>query len=128
MSKSYNNFINIFLPDKKLRKQIMGIQTDSTPMEAPKETENCNVFKLYALLASNEQIKEMEANYNEGNYGYGHAKQALYELICNKYAIEERFNELMNNKKLIENELIKGAVKARKIAKDVNRVRTNLGY
>ena len=65
MSKSYNNFINIFLPDKKLRKQIMRIQTDSTPMEDPKETENCNVFKLYALLASNEQIKEMEANYNE---------------------------------------------------------------
>ena len=60
MSKSYNNFINIFLPDKKLRKQIMRIQTDSTPMEDPKETENCNVFKLYALLASNEQIKETE--------------------------------------------------------------------
>ena len=130
MSKSYNNFINIFLPDKKLRKQIMGIQTDSTPMEDPKETENCNVFKLYSLLASKEQIKEMVANYNGGNYGYGHAKQALYELICNKYAIErERFNELMNNKNLIENELKKGAVKAREIAKDVlNKVRTNVGY
>ena len=130
MSKSYNNFINIFLPDKKLRKQIMGIQTDSTPMEDPKETENCNVFKLYALLASNEQIKEMVANYKGGNYGYGPAKQALYELICNKYAIErERFNELMNNKNLIENELKKGAIKARKIATYVlDRVRTNLGY
>ncbi len=130
MSKSYNNFINIFLPDKTLRKQIMGIQTDSTSMEAPKETENCNVFKLYALLASNEQIKEMEANYKGGNYGYGHAKQALYELICNKYAIErDRFNEFMNNKDLIENELKKGADKARLIAKGVlERVRTKLGY
>lgn len=130
MSKSYNNFINIFLPDKKLRKQIMGIQTDSTPMEDPKEPENCNVFKLYTLLASNEQIKEMEANYKEGNYGYGHAKQALYELISNKYAIERvRFNELMNNKDLIENELKKGAVKARVIAREVlERVRTNIGY
>ena len=130
MSKSYNNFINIFLPDKKLRKQIMGIQTDSTPMEDPKEPENCNVFKLYKLLASNEQIKEMETNYKEGNYGYGHAKQALYELISNKYAKERvRFNELMNNKDLIENELKKGAVKARVIAREVlERVRTNIGY
>jgi len=130
MSKSYNNFINIFLPDKKLRKQIMGIQTDSTPMEDPKEPENCNVFKLYTLLASNEQIIEMEANYKEGNYGYGHAKQALYELISNKYAKERvRFNELMNNKDLIENELKKGAVKARVIAREVlERVRTNIGY
>ena len=99
-------------------------------MEDPKETKNCNVFKLYALLASNEKIKEMEANYKGGNYGYGHAKHALHELICNKYAIErDRFNELMNNKNLVENELKKGAVKARKIAKDVlNRVRTNVGY
>ena len=130
MSKSYNNFINIFLPDKTLRKQIMGIQTDSTSMEAPKESENCNVFKLYALLASNEQIKEMETNYNGGNYGYGHAKQALYELICNKYAIErDRFNEFMNNKDLIEKELTKGADKARLISKVVlERVRTKLGY
>tara|TARA_B100001057_G_scaffold302847_1_gene303043 strand:- start:69 stop:1043 length:975 start_codon:yes stop_codon:yes gene_type:complete len=130
MSKSYNNFINIFLPDKTLRKQIMGIQTDSTSMEAPKETENCNVFKLYALLASNEQIKEMEANYKGGNYGYGHAKQALFEVICNKYALErDRFNEFMNNKDLIDNELKKGADKARVIAKGVlERVRTKLGY
>ena len=130
MSKSYNNFINIFLPDKTLRKQIMRIQTDSTSMEAPKESENCNVFKLYALLASKDQIKEMEANYKGGNYGYGHAKQALYELICNKYAIErDRFNKFMNNKDLIENELKKGADKARLIAKGVlERVRTKLGY
>jgi tryptophanyl-tRNA synthetase len=130
MSKSYNNFINIFLADKKLRKQIMGIQTDSTPMEDPKETENCNVFRLYKLLASDEQIAEMEANYKGGNYGYGHAKQALYELIVDKYAEERtRFNELMNNKELIEEELQKGAKKARTIAQDVlKRVRTKVGY
>ena len=130
MSKSYNNFINIFLPDKKLRKQIMGIQTDSTPMEDPKETVNCNVFRLYKLLASNEQIEEMEANYKGGNYGYGHAKQALYELIVDKYAAERvRFNELMSNKELIEKELEKGAEKARAIARVVlDRVRTNVGY
>jgi len=130
MSKSYNNFINIFLADKKLRKQIMGIQTDSTAMEDPKETESCNVFKLYKLLASTEQITEMESNYKAGNYGYGHAKQALYELIVDKYATErQRFNELMDNKELIEAELQKGAEKARTIAKEVlKRVRTKVGY
>ena len=130
MSKSYNNFINIFLADKKLRKQIMGIQTDSTAMEDPKETESCNVFKLYKLLASTEQIVEMESNYKAGNYGYGHAKQALYELIVDKYATErQRFTELMDNKELIESELQKGAKKARTIAKEVlSRVRTQVGY
>lgn len=130
MSKSYNNFINIFLADKKLRKQIMGIQTDSTSMEDSKETESCNVFKLYKLLASTEQIAEMESNYKAGNYGYGHAKQALYELIVDKYATErQRFNELMANKELIESELQKGAKKARTIAKEVlGRVRTKVGY
>jgi tryptophanyl-tRNA synthetase len=130
MSKSYNNFINIFLADKKLRKQIMGIQTYSTAMEDPKETESCNVFKLYKLLASTEQIAEMESNYKAGNYGYGHAKQALYELIVDKYATErQRFNELMDNKELIESELQKGAKKARTIAKEVlGRVRAQVGY
>jgi len=130
MSKSYNNFINIFLADNKLRKQIMGIQTYSTSMEDPKETESCSVFKLYKLLASTEQIAKMESNYKAGNYGYGHAKQALYELIVDKYATErQRFNELMDNKELIESELQKGAKKARTIAKEVlGRVRTQVGY
>ncbi|MDG1849051.1 MAG: tryptophan--tRNA ligase [Flavobacteriales bacterium] len=130
MSKSYNNFINIFLPDKKLRKQIMGIQTDSTPMEDPKEPDSCNVFKIYKLLATEEQTKNMEINYKGGNYGYGHAKQALYEVIIEKYAQERiRFNELMNNKELVEQELLKGAEKARSIAQDVlKRVRTKIGY
>ena len=130
MSKSYNNYINIFLPDKKLRKQVMGIQTDSTPMEDPKDPTLCNVFKIYKLLASQEQTNNMELNYRGGNYGYGHAKQALYEVIIEKYAQERiRFNELMNNTALIEQELLKGAEKARSIAQDVlKRVRTKIGY
>ena len=130
MSKSYNNFINIFLADKKLRKQIMGIETDSTAMEDPKETEGCSVFTLYKLLATKDDVAGMEANYKGGNYGYGHAKQALYELIISKYSVErKRFNELMENTNLIEEELQKGAVKARKIAKTVlSRVRTKVGY
>ena len=130
MSKSYNNFINIFLPDKKLRKQIMSIETSSTAMEEPKETKDCNVFKLYNLLASEADSAQMKTNYEGGNYGYGHAKQALFELITKKYTVERtRFNELMNNQSLIEEELQKGAVKARKIAEDVlQRVRTKVGY
>lgn len=130
MSKSYDNFINIFLPDKKLRKQIMGIQTDSTPMEDPKEPSTCNVFKIYKLLATDKQIIEMEVNYKAGNYGYGHAKQALYEVVVDKYNQERtRFNELMSNKELVELELQKGAKKARLIAQEVlNRVRTKIGY
>jgi len=130
MSKSYNNFINIFLADKKLRKQIMGIVTDTTPLEDPKEYENCNVYKLYALLSTKEQSEELATKYRGGNYGYGHAKQELFELIIDKYAKErKKFNELMENKDLIETELQKGAIKARKIASEVlKRVRTKLGY
>ena len=78
MSKSRNNIINIFLPDKKLRKQIMSIKTDSTPMEDPKNPDNDNIFALYRLLASEAQIQEMRVKYEGGNYGYGHAKQELY--------------------------------------------------
>ncbi|MDP5077446.1 MAG: tryptophan--tRNA ligase, partial [Nonlabens sp.] len=82
MSKSRGNFIDIFQADKPLRKQIMSIETDSTPLEDPKNTETCNVFALYKLLASDEQLEAMRANYAVGGYGYGHAKQALFELIC----------------------------------------------
>jgi len=130
MSKSYNNFIDIFLSDKKLRKQIMGIKTDSTPMEDPKVAEECNVFKLYKLLATEEQTASLKAKYEEGNFGYGHGKQELFELICEKYKTErEKFNYLMENKNIIDTELAKGAEKARIIASSVlQRVRQNIGY
>ena len=88
MSKSYDNFIDIFLPDNKLRKQIMGIKTDSTPLEEPKETENCNVFNLFKLLASERQISSLKQKYEAGNFGYGDAKKELFELICDKYKTE----------------------------------------
>ena len=77
MSKSYNNYIDIFLPDKKLRKQIMTIQTDSKSIESPKDTESCNVFNIYKLLASEEQVSALKQKYEEGNFGYGQAKQEL---------------------------------------------------
>ncbi len=130
MSKSYDNFIDIFLPDNKLRKQIMGIQTDSTPLEDPKNAENCNVFNLFKLLASEDQISSLKQKYEAGNFGYGHAKQELFELICEKFKDErEKFNHLMENKDIIDKELAKGAEKARVIAQEVlQRVRQNIGY
>ena len=130
MSKSYSNVIDIFLSDKKLRKQIMDIQTDSTPLEDPKDTTNCNVFNLYQLLASKEQSINLKSRYEAGGFGYGHAKQELYELICNKFSNErEKFNNLMENKDIIEKELQKGAERARVIAREVlSRVRQNIGY
>ena len=130
MSKSYNNFIDIFLPDKKLRKQIMGIKTDSAPMEDKKDAEVCNIYKIYKLLSTEEQATALFEKYAAGNYGYGHAKQELFELICDTYSAErEKFNQLMENKAIIDEELEKGAVKARVIAKEVlARVRKNIGY
>jgi len=130
MSKSRNNFINIFLDDKKLRKQIMSIQTDSTPLEDPKNPETDNVFALYKLLASDAETATMRANYLGGNYGYGHAKQALYELILEKFALErEKYNHYMNHLDELDDALSIGAEKARKVAATVlKRVRKNIGY
>ncbi|HAT63254.1 MAG TPA: tryptophan--tRNA ligase [Flavobacteriaceae bacterium] len=130
MSKSKGNIINIFLPDKQLRKQIMSIQTDSTPLEEPKNPDTCNVFALYNLLGSESEIAQMRKNYEGGNYGYGHAKQALFELILQKFETpRERYNYYMNNLNEVDKALQLGAEKAAKVANDVlNRVRTTLGY
>ena len=130
MSKSKGNLINLFQTDKQLRKQIMGIQTDSTPMEDPKDPDTDNVFALYKILASEAQIAEMRANYLNGNYGYGHAKQALYEVIVAKFGdAREKFDYYMNHKEEIDKALQIGAGKARLVANEVlNRVRTKVGY
>jgi len=130
MSKSKGNTINIFLPEKKLRKQIMTIETDSTALEDPKDWSTCNCFALYKLLASESEIETMKANYENGNYGYGHAKQALYELILTTFKTErERYNHYMANLHEVDAALEKGAEKARKIANNVlARVRAKVGY
>ncbi|MDX1461481.1 MAG: tryptophan--tRNA ligase [Marinirhabdus sp.] len=130
MSKSKNNIINIFLPDKQLRKQIMGIQTDSTPLEEPKNPDTCNVFALYQLLGTPEQVQQMRQNYEAGNYGYGHAKQALFERILERFSSErERYNHYMANYDEIEAALKVGAEKAKSVANGVlQRVRAKVGY
>ncbi len=130
MSKSRNNFINIFVDDKALLKQIKSIETDSTPLEEPKNPDTCNVFALYKLLGSKEEIADLRAKYEAGNYGYGHAKQALYDLMVVKFAAErEKYNYYINNLDAVDKLLLEGAAKARKVAQSVlSRVREKLGY
>tara|TARA_B100000886_G_scaffold19593_1_gene12601 strand:+ start:477 stop:1442 length:966 start_codon:yes stop_codon:yes gene_type:complete len=130
MSKSKNNIINIFLEDKLLKKQIMSIETDSTPLELPKKTDNCNVFKLFSLLASADEIKRLKVNYEKGGFGYGHAKEELFNLILTKFSDQRRkYNQLVTNKSEIDKILKQGAEKATKTANEViSRVRSKLGY
>ena len=130
MSKSKNNTINIFLPEKKLRKQVMGIATDSTPLQAPKDPDACTVFALYTIIAEPADVAEMRKKYQSGGFGYGHAKQALYEAILERFSdARTTFDYFMSNPEVLEAQLQKGAVKARGVAQQVlQRVRKNLGY
>ncbi|WP_299185979.1 tryptophan--tRNA ligase [uncultured Aquimarina sp.] len=130
MSKSKGNTINLFLPDKKLRKDVMSIKTDSTPLEEPKDPDTCNVFAIYQLIANKEQLSEMRANYLGGNYGYGHAKQALYELLIDKFSEErKRYTYYMENLEEVDKALAIGAEKASEVANKVlSRVREKVGY
>ena len=130
MSKSKGNYINIFLPDKQLRKQIMSIETDSTPLEEPKNPDTCNVFGIYKLIATTEEIATMRANYEGGGYGYGHAKTALYEKLLQRFVSErEQYNFYMNNLDKIDEALSVGASKAKPVANNVlQRVREKVGY
>ena len=130
MSKSKGNVIDIFQTDKALRKQIMSIQTDSTPLEEPKDWASCNCFALYKLLASEPQLNAMKQNYEAGGYGYGHAKQALFELVCALFSEQrERYNYYMSNLEEIDQALAIGAKKAATVATGVlERVREKIGY
>jgi tryptophanyl-tRNA synthetase len=130
MSKSYNNYIDVFLPDNELWKVIKKIKSDSTPLEEPKNPDTDITFQLYSLLASEEQTAELRRLYEGGNYGYGTAKKALYELLVERFATErERFNYYMANNDALEAELRRGEEKARAIASQtIARVREKLGF
>ena len=130
MSKSKNNIINIFAPEKMLKKQIQSIKTNSTPLEETKDWKVCNLFNIYKLLASKEEIYIMKNNYETGGYGFGHAKKELADLILNKYKEERRkFNYYISNPNEVENILKAGSSRA-KITADMvlERVRKKLGY
>jgi len=130
MSKSKNNIIDIFLAESDLKKQISSIKTDSTAMESPKNWKDCNLFNIYKLLADKNEIEIMKANYENGGYGYGHAKKELLNLILKKYSKErEKYNYYMNNLNEVEAILNNGAKKARNTADLVlKRVRSKIGF
>ena len=130
MSKSKSNIIDIFLDDKKLRKQIMKIQTQSLSVEEAKNPDECNVFKLFKIIASDDEVKKLHLRYTKGGIGYGEAKELLYHEILNRFSINrEKFFELTNNRDRVEDLLLEVAIKARKQAQKVlKRVRSRVGY
>ncbi|MEQ9262960.1 MAG: tryptophan--tRNA ligase [Owenweeksia sp.] len=130
MSKSYGNTLDLFAPKNQLKKQVMGITTDSTPLEEPKNTDTCNVFAIYSLVADENSIAEMRKNYQTGGYGYGHAKKELLNLLLEKFAgPRAKFDQYMADTNLIEEQLTQGAAKAKPIASGVlNRMRKALGF
>jgi len=130
MSKSYGNVIDVFLPKKQLKKQVMSIVTDSTPLEDPKDPETCHVFAIYKLLATAEQTEALASQYRGGNFGYGHAKTALLELILEEFGeAREKFDHYMANPDEVAAALKVGAGKARPIAQaTLSRVREKLGF
>ena len=129
MSKSYNNFIDIFLPEKELRKKVMSIVTDAKTVEEPKDADACVIFQIYSLIANNSEIFEMRNYFEKGNYGYGTAKQTLFEKIMVEFSEErEKYNYFFANEIAVQSELKKGRKKAREISEPVlKRVRKNLG-
>ena len=129
MSKSYNNTIPIFGNPKSIRKTVMSIVSDSTPMEDPKDPSKCNIFALYKLFATPEELAQMEANYRGGNYGYGHAKQALFEKMQEHFApMQARRDELAQNPDYVWDILRDGAARARVEAeKTMEKVRVAVG-
>jgi tryptophanyl-tRNA synthetase len=130
MSKSYNNYLSIFAPEKELKKQVMGIVTDSRGLEEPKDPATCNVFKLYELIASEDQITTMRANYVNGGFGYGHAKTELLNVLLNRFSeARSKYDYYMNNPAELNDKLSIGSAKAKKIATaTLRRVRTAVGY
>ena len=117
MSKSYNNTIELFGNEKAIRKKIMSIPTDSTPMEDPKDPDKCNIFALFKLFANEQQVADLAAKYRAGNFGYGHAKQALFEAYMDYFApMRRRREELEKEPGYIDEVLRKGAEKANAVA------------
>ena len=130
MSKSYKNVVDVFLPEKELKKQIMGIVTDATPLEAPKDPEKCNVFQLFRLVATPEQTADLAQRYRAGGLGYGHAKTELLGVLLERFAEERlRFDALMANPAALDAALEVGARKAAAVADaTLLRVRQALGF
>lgn len=130
MSKSYGNVIEIFADEKTLKKQVMSIQTDSTPLEKPKDTNTCNVFYLYTLFADKSEAEDLKKKYEAGGFGYGDAKKALLEKILDYFGpYRKKRIELENNLDYINKVLEDGARKAREESeKMMDKVKKAVGY
>lgn len=129
MSKSYGNLIEPLLPSKKLRKQCMKIDTDSKSLEEPKDPETCTVVALYRLVATPEEVEEMEKNYRAGGYGYGHAKQELFEKLDATFSpYREKYDAIKDDSEYLEGVLAQGAARVRPVVEGVmERVRGAAG-
>ena len=131
MSKSRNNYLNIFLPKNELKKVInKNFVTDDTPLEDPKDPETSSVFQLYKLIATDKQVAEMAENLRAGGYGWGHAKKEFLDCVLERFSKErEKYDYYMNNTSELDTVLLNGANKARAVAKEtLKRVRNNCGY
>lgn len=130
MSKSYGNTIDIFTEETILKKQVMGIVTDSTPLEEPKDPKKCNVFRLYQLIAQEQEVKALADRYKAGNFGYGEAKKALLIKILEHFKEpRERYQQLLNKKDSVQKILTEGAKKAKKIAtQTLDQAKMKIGY
>lgn len=129
MSKSYNNTIELFGEEKATRKKIMSIQTDCKGMEEPKDPTTCSIFALYKLFANEAQQYEMAEKYRAGHFGYGHAKQALFDLFWETMRpMRERRESLAKDPAYVDQILAEHALKARLIAREtIDRVRNAVG-
>ncbi len=130
MSKSKSNTLDVFIPEKQLKKQVMSIVTDSTPLEEPKNPDTCNVFSLFKLLATPDNTQVLREKYLGGNFGYGHAKKELLGLILDVFTEErKKYAYYMENIPELEKQLALGEKKASLVAQGVlDRVREKLGY
>lgn len=129
MSKSKNNTIPIFSSEKEIKKSIMNITTDSTPLENPKDPNNCTIFLLYKMFASPTQIEKMKQNYLNGGYGYGHAKTELFEIIMQHFEpARKKMLELNSFPDEVFDLMKTGAEKARTIAQSkISKVKKIMG-
>ena len=129
MSKSYGNIIEIFAPEKQLKKQVMGVVTDSTPLDEPKDPLKDNVYKLYSYFATGEEKESLASKYRAGGFGYGDAKKLLLDKIMSHFAeFREKRTELEKNLDYVKEVLKKGAEKAGLLAKvTIHEVREKTG-
>ena len=130
MSKSYKNTIDILADPKTLKKQVMSIVTDSKELEEPKDPSTCHVFALYKLIAQEQEVKEMAANYKAGGYGYGHAKKELLRVITENFAAaREKYVQILEKPEQIKEILEIGAKKAKiKASQTLGLVKERIGY